>query len=379
MGARGLTLGLGLALALTAAHADPISGGVRTRVPAPPPTPQTMASGQNVANLIETPPAPTGVTSTLDPTVCTQHGGFGAGLACKAQLPPGGAMALVWKYPTNTTGVIGFHVYLMNEAAPRLVGSQANGPAVTFYLAQVPLGFANDTCFAVSAYNASHESPLTPTYCGGDASLEKTFTAAPTQERTAIHDNNLIQDPKDFNTGILAQGQLVAGDLHETNTADIGPVTISRATDIELYRAGLYFDLAPVMGHNILAAHLHISVFNAWVWPTSTDNGSGLYALSSDVSDHSTSCVAVVAEGTDRWWEHTDWINAASVWTPGIATGPDVSIDVTGMVQHWVSDGGSDNYGFVLEGPDESEVELADKACVTSYDPQRTSLEVKYQ
>ena len=50
---------------------------------------------------------------------------------------------------------------------------------------------------------------------------------------------------------------------------------------------------------------------------------------------------------------------------PGVATGPDVSYDVTQLVRDWAN--GSPNYGMVLLGDEENLDAFTERGCETTY------------
>ena len=69
--------------------------------------------------------------------------------------------------------------------------------------------------------------------------------------------------------------------------------------------------------------------------------------------DHSTSCATKIATATERWWNNSDWINAnGNSVDVGERNGTDVALDVTPIVQNWLSPAGQ-NLGFVLIGKSE--------------------------
>jgi hypothetical protein len=139
--------------------------------------------------------------------------------------------------------------------------------------------------------------------------------------------------------------------------------------DDYIYRAALLFDISSLAGRTIRSAHLAMSVDNAYLDPS--------MSWETIPSDHRTSCAAKIGVGLARWWSYSDWIEDAIVLRPGEYNGPDISMDVTPIVQGWRH--GEPNFGIVLEGEEENLNAFTEKGCITTYQPASIKLVVEYQ
>lgn len=330
----------------------------------PLPASGTTANQQDLAQLARMLATPTGLTSVTDPQVCTQHGGVGAGLACKALLPQG-RLALVWSWQAGETAATGFHIYRVDHGQHSSVGDQSNGGAVTVFIVDPPTadGYAS-ACYAISAFGGGQESSLSTAYCPGGGATVQTFSLPLTTLRSSQRVGSSIvayaglSDQSD--SGAITVGysyKLVTGPDHWIDSA---------------WRTGLLFDASQVMGRKIISARLKLSVDKAWVW-----SGEPQANLSSSPTDRATSCAAKIGVGVDHWWNNNEWIDGTTVLTPGLYTGPDFSMDVTAIVSAWANRG--TNYGFVLEGEEENFGAETKKGCVTQYVPGAAVLEVQFQ
>ena len=326
-----------------------------------------IANQQNLAQLARTLATPTGVTGVTDPQLCTQHGGVGAGLACKALLPQG-RLAMVWNWKAGETAATGFHIYRVDNGQRSAVGDQGNGGAVTVFIVDPPPadGYTK-ACYAVTAFGGGQESDLSTPYCPGAGSTVQTASLRPTVLRssTRIKSSNI-----DTQVDSSVSGAINVGYSYHTDKTNLG--SDDNWTNFA-WRAGLLFDVSQAVNRKIISAHLKLSVAQAWVW-------SGEPQLVPEVSsptDHSTSCAAKIAVGVDHWWNNNDWIDATTALTPGLYKGPDFSMDVTAIVSGWANRG--TNYGFVLEGEEENLSAFTEKGCATYYVPSAAVLEVQFQ
>jgi hypothetical protein len=357
------------AVAAGSVLADPLNpkSADRAQPPQPAAAPPTLVDQTNRSAQLLQLTAPNGLTSTQDVQTCTQFGGFGAGLACKALLPKN-RLVLIWNYTPDRNPVTGFHIYRVDKGFSSPVGSQANGPAVRFYIVDPPpAGGYTGVCYTVSAYGGGKESAPTAPFCVAPSAVSKTATLQATQVRTAVQDS----EGRPVGNGGFAPLALSVG-YNETYTTQSVVVQIGSYSDDEVYRAGLLFDLSSLAYKKIHSATLHLSVDSAWVWSGSTP----VLPTANTVTDHYNSCAANVSVGVDRWWEHSDWINDNKALSPGPANGPDVTIDVTSIVANWAA--GQPNFGFVLEGTNESMTIHSNAGCVTSYVPASATLVVQY-
>jgi hypothetical protein len=304
--------------------------------------------------------APMGLTSTVDPQVCSNHAPFAGGLAC-ATLLPQGRLALVW----NASGapVDGFNVYRVDGGQRSRVGRQANGKDVTVYIVDpVPAGGYTGKCYAVSAYKGAQESEVGPSYCPGTGSVVQTVTLAPLHIRSVVTRRSSIDtsvfggDPRNQN---YDDGRISAGYRYWRYVS-----FVSDGFDNDLSRTGLYFDTAPFAYKKIRAARLKLTVDTAEVGPDYH-------------KDHTTSCVARVGVGKEQWWPpRNDWIEAYDKLNPGMYQGPTLALDVTEIVKDWARSP-NNNYGLVLMGSKENLDAFTNDSCVTAYFRDQIVLEVE--
>jgi hypothetical protein len=352
--------------------------GARAPAAPPPVPPPSAAPGANKQAVVVPPgqnrgrvapnrfyvPFPTGMTNTVDSKVCTQHGGFAAGLGCTAGLP-NGMLALVWNCPNCQ--VDGYRVFRVDGGHRDPVAIPANGAAVTAALLDAPQGGFVGRCYAALAYRGTYESELSNAYCASGGSVMNTVTDS---------------FPPDHVRSSLAGTPGTAGAIYRTSSdfLDVGGYHATRKAPLgdsfwnQLSRGGLHFDLDRLSKKHILSAKLHVKVDT-----TQLDLGA---------VDHSTSCTSAIALGKDEWWTHSDWILAAGQTDennsfdtparlkPGSADGPEAVYDVTPIVTDWAQ-GTQKNYGFVLMTEDAGIHGFSSNACKTTY-TRTVSLEVTY-
>ena len=361
-----------LALVAVAAQASGQPGSrLRNRqgpAPAAPGSPaSTSVSAAGQSRIVEASQlgAPTGVTSTTDVQVCSQHGGFGFGLACKALLPQG-RLVLVWRYATTLAPVTGFHVWRVDGGAHALVADQSGGADATGVVldAPPPGGYAG-ACYALSAYGGGAEGALSAPFCAGAGGVVQTLVLRPLQNRSIGRFHTVMTgvNPEDKFDNEVEANQV--GYIYETQKDAItGDRSVAAAS-----RLGLLFDAAPLAGRTIVSARLKLSVQDAWI--------DAPFTGPENVTDHHTSCAGKIAVGIDRWWTNTDWIDDAVVVSPGRYQGPDVAMDVTPIVRQWAS--GQPNFGLVLQGEEENFAAFTEASCLTSYTPGSYELDVEYE
>ncbi len=336
---------------------------------APAPTGRDSVSDRPPGFLL---PPPSGLTNADDPKICGAHGGVGAGLACKALLPLG-RLALVWEYPARTD-VIGFHIYRVDGDQHALVAEQSNGAAVKAYVIDPPPedGYAA-ACYAVSAFSASQESSASSPFCGAQARLAQTLSLSPTavmsswmgssSSSTGVSNGSTIRRDVDNRPSV--------GFQHSTQKNVFGDLASNTA-----YRLGIYFDISPVMHRKIRSARLQLEVASTWQGKGNIGAPFPHYQARDVPSDHQSSCAAILSEGTARWWNYTEWILDSPVKSAA-AQGPDISIDVTDIVNGWANDR-RENFGFVLKGEDEDLTAFTERSCVTQYVPASLKLVIQY-
>ncbi len=364
-----------LAIAVQASAAPRVGMG-----PAPMDQPHTPPAKAAVSDFHPTfgLTAPTQLAQATDPSLCSAHGGFGAGLACKALLPQG-RLALIWDY-SGGGDVKGFHVYRVDGGQQTLVADQDNGAAVKAYVVDPPPqdGYAT-ACYAVSAYSAVGESALSAPFCGAQARLIQSLTLSPTEAMAVGRQASISSSSPGLNgsgTTTFVDSASMVG-FNYTTEKRKALVTVIDFANNSIHRLGLHFDVSPVMHRRIVSASLELEVASAWQgetnlnvpFRTSTDAGD-------PPTDHQTSCAAKLATGSARWWQYKDWIDA-SPQAPASAQGPDVSIDATRIVDGWANSA-LPNFGLVLIGEEENLGAFTEKSCVTSYVPTSIKLVVKY-
>ena len=335
-----------------------------------PPTTQRQAVEQPVQathRRIELPPsfsslrlrAPSGIQTTVDQTVCSQHGGFAVGLVCHALLPKG-RIALVWNPPASPAAqVSGYKIYRVDSGINTLVYTQNNGHDITAWVVDpLPAGGYDGACFAVSAYGTLRESPLSGTVCTSSGQSIQAATFAPVQYTSsqAYHSSDF-----DARNSTAAIGELVGFEF-QTEKSLTGDKYFN-----SIDQTALLFDLSSLTNKRIVSAHLRMSV-------DTTLEGSG----NTPPTNHDSSCIDKIAVGKARWWKYPNDYADADIVQQGVRqVGPDVSMDVTRIVQGWMT--GVPNFGIVLIGPEDDLNVFTEKACHTSYDVQSTQLVVLYR
>jgi len=332
--AAALALGL-LASAASAQPRHPIQDERVEPAPAPAPPPADKAPPQLHEDTL---PAPTNLAATTDEPTCSQHGGLGAGLACKAVFPAG-QLVLVWSWPGHAA-LTGYRIYQVNANARQLVGSQTQGdgkaPYTIYIFQNVPAAGYGNACYVATAYSGDSESPQSAQFCIGSHSVVQTATLAPAQMRSISIVTSATQTT-DSGWGMVSGNTTTT--INENLVANSLPVVGFNSTGYSLARTGVDFDLTPYMYKTIKSARLNMSVTTS-VTNTPPDGPN--------LTDHYTSCIAQIGIGLDQWWTFSDWIDVAVVQPNAQQMGPEVSFDVTPIVQKWAS--GSPNNGFVLMG-----------------------------
>jgi hypothetical protein len=293
-------------------------------------------------------PTPGALGSTVDPQVCSNHAGFGGGLACAAQLPQG-RLALVWN--GSAAAVDGYYVYRVDGGQRARIGRQANGKDVTVYIVDpVPQGGYAGKCYAVSAYRGSNESDLSPAFCAGGGSVVQTVVLRPAQLRSM----SLLTHfgPHDFGEWKVGYAFHTDRELFFDNSFNW------------IDRAAFLFDHSAFASKKIYGAWFRFTVSKTIL------NAKGNI-------DHYTSCATRIGTARDLSWQHGDWIEADEVVHPGEIRGPEVSIDVTKIVVGWAMFP-DHNHGLVMMGDHDDIDAFTDAQCETSFDPRAVSLEVQY-
>lgn len=301
--------------------------------------------------------APTNLQNTVNEQVCTQHGGFGGGLACKAALPQGW-LVLVWNW--SGPAIDGYHVYRFDGPQHTAVGTQQNGKDITLQiLSSPPSGGYAGKCYSVTAFRGAEESAPSDLFCVGIGGVIQTATFSPQHVRHIERDVGkmwgVLGGPYDFTTddGTLSVGFNDTTDPHFSGDANENRIS----------RSALWFDVSALNGHTVRSAKLILRVDTTTLSPDHH-------------TDHFTSCLTQIAQGIDYWWNYGDWINAAVVLKPGGYMGPDVAYDVTPIVQGW--SGVTPNFGLVLLGNQENPAVFLSDSCHTTYVPSSSQLVVEF-
>lgn len=326
------------------------------------PIPQITGTGNVAKNVVGHVPAatiaaPTGLTNTLDPSVCGQHDpdAVGGGFGCKVGLPAG-MLALVWN-SCSGCAADGFHLYRVDGGQLVLVPTPNNGGQFTLALLDKPPDGFNGKCYAVTAYVGTTESALSNAYCGIGGSVVSTATLQPTNVRSSHRARGDDQAWNVENSSSVA----IVGFHYWTRKIPVGDDWLNDA-----WRSGILFDVSSF--HNQFQSK-HIINAKLMLRVNSTQIGADYH------NDYSTSCTARIGVGTGRWWNNSAWIDAGIVLTPGQFTGPDVAYDVTPIVSDWAA--GSPNFGFVLLGPEENLGAFTENSCRSDYDG-NISLMIQY-
>ncbi len=302
-------------------------------------------------------PPPSDLTSTTQEPVCSQHGGFGGGLACKALLPSGD-LALIWGW-NGKVPITGFKVYQVVGATRTYVGAQANGASATLYIATPPAGGFQGLCYVATAYDATQESRPSAEFCVGAASTVRTLTLSPTQLRSVTQTATLAGGGCTSSPGEVSNCQsTVVIDGVANGAAPVVGMGSTGPTHM-----GVLFDLTPVMYKTVRSARLNLYVQISSIGPDA--NGQGA------TTNHFTSCIQQIGIGQDAWWTFTDSIDSLLVLDNVDEDGPSVSYDVTSIVNGWTQ-GPGQNFGFVLMG------DRPVPSCATAFAPNSVQLVVEY-
>jgi hypothetical protein len=297
--------------------------------------------------------APTGLKNTLAQQDCSAHGGFAGGLACMAGIPQGW-LALIWNF-CNGCKADGFHVYRIDGGHHDLVPIPANGAAVTLAVLNVPPGGFAGKCYAVAAFRGSLESTLSNPFCvGAGGSTIQTIFLKPVHERSSEAEASWSATPM---LG-CAGGQwshnennpdgLWVGYYHAVwaiwNESPLGIPMECHNWDNQLDRGAIAFDVSSLQGKHIYLAYLHLIVDTTQTYDYSK---TGAIDKTHYLTDHVTSCASHAGLGQNNWWSYTSWIPTTASAYIAERQGPNVTYDVTGLLNQMVNGW---NFGLVLTG-----------------------------
>jgi hypothetical protein len=268
-------------------------------------------------------PAPVNLTNTLTKDVCTAHGGSAGSLACAIALPAG-KLVLVWDYPYHNA-IDGFRVYRVGGG---LVATQSLPSVHLAVLDAQPAG----ACFDVTAFHGKDESAPSPTqYCVRAVDIPKTARFQPDTVGSAIADyfvwadksvlDNEHANRRPFIRDLLT---LTVGHSHvATLFRDKAQTQVSQYTN-SIYRGYLHFRTRGLTGHQVSHASLRLSSRGA-----------------------STACVSQ-AGTAGQPWRPGQWLALGNPLVEGGPfQGPDITVDVTRIVQAWADSPGA-NQAFAL-------------------------------
>ncbi len=129
----------------------------------------------------------------------------------------------------------------------------------------------------------------------------------------------------------------LVGFIHKTDKSFFGDSFYNLSS-----RVGMYFDLSALAGRKVRSAFLKLQVSQTIFDPA--------YQITMPFS-----CAEAIGIATDYWWTYSGPlgnVDFSQGTNTGIHLGPNVAIDVTGIVAVWVM-GGRTNYGFILRNKDE--------------------------
>jgi hypothetical protein len=318
------------------------------------------------------PPAPDSLTNTTDPPTCTNHAGFGGGLACLAGIP-NGQLALIWNW-TPVKGVPkvdGFNVYRVDGGQHTRVAQQNakldSGAVATLALLAKPSDGFNGKCYVVTAYLGKGESGDSGYFCAGGyqgGPIVESFNLAPNNLRTVDHHYSYTGYGPGCglsNTGTGSRPGLWVGFIHSYVSA--AGFTCGEDTFVD--QTAVSFNLGAA---GIILRNPKASVQSATLTFKRTDGTQG-------------SCLAGLRLAAADWTNATDLIpntdyytnipwspSGASVNAGGVViSGPNYSFAVSKPINDWAK-GVTTNYGWVLTGGNEDTSGFHDNnQCESSY------------
>jgi len=334
--------------------------------PSPAPSPKNSSLTQGMyAPALQKLPAPTNLTSRNSKDACTAHGGSAESFACYLALPAG-KLVLDWDYPFANK-IDGFNVYRADSApsgpttihilgAAKPVMTQGD-PSLHFEVLEPVRAGA---CFAVTAYHGSDESDRSVRYCLVQGGVAKIVSLNPDRVGTMVEDWYYYvptevwkqSNEKPFVRDLLS---ITVGYTHVASTwSDNAHTQVSTWTN-SLYRGYVHFNTGALNAATIAQAKLR------------------LHAKAGGET-----CLANWG-AADHLWNPGDRLTISGSWLGGSTVmGPDLSLDVTPIVQSWASSPGT-NTGFALH-PAQAEVIyqmiILSSTCFTEFPS--ASLDVTY-
>jgi len=289
-------------------------------------------------NLNQALPNPT--VKDAQNTYCPTRGGSACNFAFYVGLPAG-KLALVWDYPYSNH-IDGYNVYRADSAPP--------GPmAVHMVGAPKPLATQTDpswkfvvldaqkagSCFAVTAYHGSDESNRSVRFCIGYGGVPKQVSLNPDLMGTMIAtytyrpDTDFTSQDNQHPTPRGVYDFLEVGHAHNPMLWTSDRSQVSQWAN-DLIRGYLHFNAGALSGARIAQARLHLQ-------------GAQTVGQSGGMT-----CLVYYDASSHRWSPPSGWLDVGSNGGSNIQ-GPDISLDVTPMVQAWAN-APSTNNGIVLNG-----------------------------
>ena len=352
-----------------------IRGGSESATGAPWCAPGPVAIGNHArTTLDERPPAgrligaaqPTSLHRTNDVRECQRHAGNFFCAALKGDAA--NLLVIVWDAGPAASA---YHLYRTDGGQRTLVATQDQRFAGVLPSALGLESVVAGSCFSVTETRDAVESVPSDPYCVGNdvPAKAQTVVLAPTHERSSRSYRG--HTPKIGSGGTNWSGfdiwpGLVVGYEHSTN--DMGLPGDEWANNI--YRTGLFFDLAFLADKHVDFARLEIRI----------DETIRAAPHDHTVSyDSYTNCVATVAAGVDTWWtQNTPLVHGE----PSIAvngTGGRVRFDMSDIARAWAAH--TANFGLVLVGANEDLAAFTEATCRTRFvdhGAQAPTLTVRY-
>jgi hypothetical protein len=336
----------------------------------------TPSPGPSLMPGATPPPAPNGLSSTNDPQVCTQHGGFAGGLACSGGFTTG-MLALIWSSGGGCANCSsGYDVYRVDGGQHTFVVRQSNGKDVTLALLDKPSDGFNGKCYAVRSYELFAESGDSAPYCVNgpvDTAFVRNFNITSPNATRSVYHSYTFTGPGACGlptSGFGPDPGLVVGfDHYYSNSIGItcyeNTLVQQTAVSFELGSAGILLRNPKASVKKAILAFNRVSSGNA-------------------------QCVAGVHLPTGDWSNakdlipNTDYIsgipwnaNGLTVFTPAVKiSGSIYNIDVTSAISNFAK-GVWPDHGFLLIGGNEDTSGFHDNhSCLSQFGNFSLSLQV---
>jgi hypothetical protein len=307
-------------------------------------------------------PAPTNLNNTTSASTCGQHGGL-AGLFCPDALH-NGYLVLVWNY-ANPTSVDGYHVYETDNGQHVQVDDQKNDQVTVSFLKPPAQGFAG-RCYVVTAYKSGVDSGPSNSYCGPSK-----YSLSPNSYMGRGSSQIMKLSSYHWDTRKNSYIFQIAGlsGLPENGEA-CGPLN-QPCVGYSTYKTGD----GPTLYHEIDTWRAYISPI--WTGPTSLA-GMNVYkaTLALTVNQpNALHCFGGIGPALAAWQGNKDYVQGDFTYNePFSLSGSLLTIDVTSIVRDWAT-GKVPNFGFVLDGSNETGSEPDNVTCTISFSAASLSVE----